>query len=149
MFWVDLDCSKPAACVVSQTAKISGASFNPEFATVGVDAMGNVGIVAESSTASTDLSLLLWTHQKSDLPNTFKGPITIVSGTQPFTCLNTKNMATVGNAVGVMTALDPVDGSRLWTTQQWSNDATPCVWDTRIVQYQIDAAQASSAEHRR
>jgi hypothetical protein len=59
MFWFDLDCSKATACVVSQTAKISGESFNPEFATVGVDEAGNVGIVAESSTATTNLSLLL------------------------------------------------------------------------------------------
>jgi hypothetical protein len=135
--------------VVSQTAKISGASFNPEFATVGVDAAGNVGIVADSSTATTDLSLLLWTHGKSDPPGTFKGPITIISGTQPFTCLNTRNMATIGNAVGVLTALDPLDGASLWTTQQWSNDATRCIWNTRIVQYQIDAAQASSARRHR
>ncbi len=137
MFWVDLDCSKPAACVVSQTAKISGASFNPSFATVGVDAAGNVGIVAVSSTASTDLSLLLWTHRTTDPPNTFNGPTTVVSGTQPFTCLNTRDMATIGNAVGVLTALDPQDGTKLWTTQQWSNDATRCVWNTRIVEYQI------------
>ena len=147
MFWADLDCSKATACVVSQTAKISGTSFIPEFATVGVDAVGNIGIVAVSSTASTDLSVLLWTHRKADPPNSFKGPTMIVSGTQPYTCLNTKNMVTIGNAVGVLTALDPLDGASLWTTQQWSNDATPCVWDTRIVQYQIDAAQASSAKH--
>jgi hypothetical protein len=138
MFWADLDCSKAAACVVSQTTKISGANFNPEFATVGVDAAGNVGIVADSITAKTDLSVLLWTHRKSDPATTFKGPITIVSGTQPFTCLNTKNMATVGNAVGVLTALDPLDGSSLWTTEQWSNDAARCAWNTRIVQYRID-----------
>jgi hypothetical protein len=30
MFWVDLDCTKPGACVVSQTAKIAGAGFNPD-----------------------------------------------------------------------------------------------------------------------
>jgi len=144
MFWVDLDCSKTTACMVSQTAKISGASFNPEFATVGVDAAGNIGIVAESSTSTTDLSLLLWTHRKTDPANMFRGPTTIISGTQPFTCLNTRNMATIGNAVGVLTALDPLDGTKLWTTQQWSNDATRCVWNTRIVEYQIAGAQASS-----
>jgi outer membrane protein assembly factor BamB len=121
--------------VVSQTAKISGAGFNPSFATVGVDAAGNVGIVAVSSTASTNLSLLLW--RKSDPPNTFNGPITIVAGTQPYTCLNTNNMATIGNAAGVLTALDPLDGTKLWTTQQWSNDAARCVWNTRIVEYEV------------
>ena len=142
MFYFDLDCSKTTACVVRQTAKISGATFNPEFATVGVDAAGNVGIVAESSTASTDLSVLLWTHRKTDPPNTFHGPTTVVAGTQPFSCLNTRDMATIGNAVGVLTALDPLDGSKLWTTQQWSGDATRCVWNTRIVEYKIGGAPA-------
>jgi hypothetical protein len=137
-FWVDLDCSNPAACVVSQTAKISGADFNPEFPTVGVDARGNVGIVADSITAKTDLSVLLWTHGKNDPPNTFKGPVTVVSGTHPYTCLNPKNTVPIGNAAGVLTALDPLDGSSLWTTEQWSNDAERCVWNTRIVQYRIE-----------
>jgi hypothetical protein len=137
MFWFDMDCSKPTACVVSQTAKISGENFNPTFATVGVDKAGNVGIVAESSSSATDLSVLLWTHRKTDAPNTFNGPTTIVSGTQPYTCLNTNNFASIGNAAGILTALDPADGAKLWTSQQWSNDAARCVWKTRIVQYQI------------
>ena len=134
------------ACVVSQTAKISGPAFNPAFATVGVDAAGNVGIVAESSTASTDLSKLLWTRRTTDPPNTFTGPTVIVAGTQPYTCLKTKNMETVGNAAGVLTALDPLDGTKLWTTGHWSNDATPCVWNTRIVEYQIAPTQTSPAK---
>jgi len=136
-FWVDLDCSKPGACVVSQTAKISGPGLNPEFATVGVDGAGNVGIVAVSSNAKSDLSVLLWTRLKSDPPNTFRGPTTVMSGTQPFTCLNTRDMATIGNAAGVLTALDPLDHTKLWTTQQWGGDAERCVWTTRIIEYQI------------
>ena len=146
MFWVDLDCSNATACVVSQTAKISGGNFNPEFGTVGVDAAGNVGIVAASSTTSTDLSLLLWTHRTSDRANAFSGPTTIIAGTQPYTCLNTRNMASIGNAVGILTALDPSDGTKLWTTQQWSKDATRCVWNTRIVEYQIGPFQRNSSK---
>lgn len=137
MFWVDLDCSNPAACVVSQTAKLSGPGINPEFPTVGVDGRGNVGIVAVSSNANSDLSILLWSRRATDPQGTFSGPTTVVSGTQPFTCLNTKDMATIGNAVGVPTALDPLDPTKLWTTHQWSNDAARCIWNTRIVQYRI------------
>jgi hypothetical protein len=137
MFWADLDCTRPAACVVAQTAKISGAGFIPAFPTVGVDARGNVGIVAVSSNATTNLSLLQWTHKTTDRPEVFNGPVTVVSGTQPFTCLNDKNFATIGNAVGVLTALDPRDGTKLWSTQQWGNDAARCVWNTRIVEYQV------------
>ena len=47
-----------------------------------------------------------------------------------------------------MTALDPQDGSKLWTSEQWSNDATRCVWNTRIVEYQIAGAQARPAADR-
>jgi hypothetical protein len=137
LFFVDLDCSNPAACVVAQTAKISSPDSNPEFATVGVDSQGNLGIVAESATATTDLSILLWAHRSSDPVNVFAGPVTVVAGTRPYTCLDQHNMAMIGSAVGVLTALDPADGSKLWTTQQWSKDANRCVWNTRIIQYQI------------
>lgn len=136
LFWFDLDCAKAGACVVSRTGKIAG-DFNPEFATVGVDAAGNIGIVAMSSTATTDLSLLLWTHRIADAPGTFHGPMTIAAGTQPYTCETTRNFASMGNAAGVLTALDPVDGTKLWTAGQWGHDAARCVWNTRIVEYQI------------
>ncbi|HEY2012584.1 MAG TPA: hypothetical protein VGH38_03735 [Bryobacteraceae bacterium] len=46
----------------------------------------------------------------------------------------------MGIAVGVLIALDPVDGTKLWTTGQWSNDAARCVWNTRIVEYRVTAA---------
>ncbi len=137
MFFVDLDCTKTKACVVSQTSKIAG-DFNPEFGTVGVDQFGNIGIVASSSTLSTDLSVLLWTRRKADAPGTFNGPVTVVAGTQPYSCLDTRNVNVIGNAAGVLTALDPSDGTKLWTAQQWSGDAAKCVWNTRIVQYQIE-----------
>ncbi|HEY2012583.1 MAG TPA: hypothetical protein VGH38_03730, partial [Bryobacteraceae bacterium] len=71
--------------------------FNPEFATVGVDRAGNVGIVAASSTATTDLSVLLWTHAAADRTNSFSGPTTIVSGTQPYTCLNNRDLRPWGS----------------------------------------------------
>lgn len=136
MIFVDLDCSKSAHCVVAQTEKISG-DFNPEFPTVGVDAQGNLGIVAESSTATTNLSVLLWTRGKTNATAGFAGPITVAAGTQPYTCLNNRNLALIGNAVGLLTALDPSDGTKLWTSHQWSHDATRCVWNTRIVEYQL------------
>ena len=139
-FWVDLDCSKPAACVVSQTAKVSSADANPAFPTIGVDQAGNVGIVAASWSPTTNLSLLLWTHRKSDPPNTLNGPTVIVKGTQPFTCVNTRGWESVGNPAGVLTGLDPSDGATLWTAHHYANDATACVWNTRIVGYQIAPA---------
>jgi len=144
-FWVDLDCSK--ACVVSQTAKISGPGFNPEFPSVGVDAAGNVGISAISSTASGDLSILLWTHRKSDPPNTLNGPTTIIAGTQPYTCEPDRKFASISNPSGVDTMLDPLDGTKLWITEQWGNNAARCVWTTRIVEYQIAPAKQSKAKN--
>jgi len=137
MIYVDLDCSRSNACFVSQTAKISGDNIRPAFGTVGVDDAGNVGIVAISSTETTDLSILLWTHKKTDPPNTFEGPTTIIAGTEPYTCFPDRKIALLASAVGILTARDPLDGSKLWTTHQWGGDATPCVWMTRIVEYQI------------
>jgi hypothetical protein len=140
MFYVDLDCSKPDACVVAETTKIGGAGVHAEFGTLGVDAHGNVGIVATSSTADTNLSLLLWGRRKDDPPGAFSGPTTIVAGTQPYTCLNNRNIVPLANAAGVLTALDPSDGTKLWTTHQYANDAAPCVWNTRIVEYEVGPA---------
>lgn len=137
MFYVDLDCSKPSACFVAQTAKIAGDDIRPSFGTVGVDHAGNVGIVAISSSETTDLSMLLWTRKKTDPPNTFAGPTTIVAGTEPYTCFPDRKIAFLASAVGIHTSLDPLDGSKLWVTHQWGGDATPCVWMTRIVEYQI------------
>jgi hypothetical protein len=139
MFWMDLDCSNAARCVVSHTAKISGPDFNPEFASIGVDNQGNLGIVAASASAKSSLGVLLWIRRVSDPLDSFKGPTTIIAGTQPYTCESGKNVVPVGNSVGILTLRDPLDGSKLWTTQQWSNDAKPCVWNTRIVQYQVSA----------
>lgn len=139
-FWVDLDCSNPKECAVAQTAKIGGPAVNPSFATVGVDSAGNVGIVAASWTPATDLSIVLWTHRASDPPNTIHGPVTVAAGTKPYTCTNENGFANIANPAGVLTALDPADGTRLWTTEQWGNNAEPCVWSTRIFEYQIGGA---------
>lgn len=141
LVWVDLDCSDSAACVVNQTAKISSPDYHVEFGTVGVDDAGNMGIVGTSSSARENMSVLLWTRRQGDPANTFSGPTTIVAGTQPYTCLNRKNMVPMGNSAGTLTALDPVDRETLWATQQWANDAAPCVWNTRIVGYKVAPAK--------
>jgi hypothetical protein len=137
MFYVDLDCSNPKACVVSQTAKISGVDFNPEFGTVGVDSDGNIGILAMSATAKTNLGLLSWSRRKTDPRNAFKGPVTVLSGTKPHTCMPKQDMVHLGSTVGIPTVRDPRDGTKLWTSLQWSNDASPCVFNTRVLEYQI------------
>ncbi|HKU13291.1 MAG TPA: hypothetical protein VJQ52_02795 [Steroidobacteraceae bacterium] len=137
MFYVDLDCSKQDACVVAQTAKISGADFNPLFGTVGADEKGNVGIVASSVTATTNLSVLFWSRRKSDPPNTFSGPVMVAKGTQPHTCRPDQSLVPLGNTVGILTTRDPLDPAKFWTTAQWSNDARPCVFNTRIVGYRL------------
>ncbi len=137
-FYADLDCSQPDACVVAQTAKIAG-DFHAAFPVVGVDKDGNVGIVAASSTADSYLSLLLWWRRAGDPPNTLQGPTMIVAGTQPWTCLNRRNLAELANPAGISTLLDPADGSKLWISHQYSSDGAPCVWTTRIVEYEIGA----------
>lgn len=137
LIWVELDCSQPAACVVSQTAKLANPDHHLEFGTIGADDAGNLGIVGTSASARTNLSVLLWTRRKDDPANTFSGPATVVAGAHPYTCANERNVSPMGNSVGILTALDPEDRQTLWTTQQWSNDANPCVWNTRIVGYKV------------
>ena len=143
-FWVDMDCSRSDTCVVSQTAKISGPDVNPEFSTTGVDASGNVGITAVSWTPTTNLSILLWTHRASDSPNTIHGPMTVIAGTQPYTCELGRTYANVENPAGVITALDPTDGTMLWVSHQWADSSARCMWKTRIIQYQVEAPSRSS-----
>ncbi|HKU17046.1 MAG TPA: hypothetical protein VJQ52_21805, partial [Steroidobacteraceae bacterium] len=135
MIYVDLDCSDAKACVVHDTVKISGKDFHPEFGTVGVDTQGNIGILAMSSTASTHLGILGWSRKAGE--KTFSGPKTLLEGTQPHTCTPEEKMVHAGSTVGIPTVRDTKDGMKLWTSLQWSNDATPCVFNTRIIQYQL------------
>lgn len=148
MFWADLDCTDVAACKVAQTAKIAGDDVNPLFPIIGVDNKGNVGIVAASSSEKDYLSILLWTHSATDPPNIFSPPVTVVAGTQPYTCPNNMNLSLIASAVGMLTTRDPRDGSKLWTTHQYSGDSTPCVWKSRIIEYQPGAKQATRASSR-
>jgi hypothetical protein len=140
LFWFDLDCSKPDACVVTQTAKLDVKDSNVAFATLGMDAAGNTGIVANTWNAETDLSVVLWTRKRTDAPNTFRGPETLVKGTQPYVC-TTPKFSTIGNAAGILTALDPTDATRLWTTEQWGGDAGSCVWTTKVLGYRIEGGK--------
>jgi hypothetical protein len=153
LIYADLDCSKPSACVVSQTAKLAGADVAPEFGTVGVDSQGNVGVVASSSTSATYLGVVMWWRTKADAPNTFHGPTTIAAGTQPYTCMKDHTLDSgqtyyimMGTSVGILTARDPRDPNKLWTTQQYSDNAAPCVYSTRILQYDIASGQSGSTK---
>ncbi|WP_341704918.1 hypothetical protein [Ferrovibrio sp.] len=137
LIWVELDCTNPDACLVSQTGKIAGADRHYEFGTIGVDDVGNLGIVGTASSAQENLSVVLWTRKVDDPANTVNGPQIVVAGTRPYTCLNHRGMVPMGNSVGILTALDPADRKTLWATQQWANDASPCVWNTRIVGYRL------------
>ncbi|MDH7796848.1 hypothetical protein QBC99_002911 [Beijerinckia sp. GAS462] len=141
LIWVELDCTNATACRVSQTGKISNPDYHVEFGTIGVDDAGNLGIVGTSSSARENLSVLLWSRRQGDPANTFSGPTTVVAGTQPYTCLNQRNMVPMGNSAGTLTALDPLDRVTLWATQQWADDARPCVWNTRIVSYKVLSAK--------
>ena len=140
LIWVELDCSNAGACVVSQTGKIASPDSHLEFGTIGVDDAGNLGIVGTSSSVREHLSVLLWTRRQGDPANTFRDPITVAAGTQPYSCLNKMDMVPMGNSAGTLTSLDPLDRETLWATQQWADDAAPCVWNTRIVGYKVGPA---------
>lgn len=135
LLWADIDCSTPTACVVSQTAKIASATDDYAFASLGVDLHGNVGIAAAAMSDTLAPSIVAWGRRAGDAPSTLFGPTTVTAGTQPITCIN--DPVAFGNAVGISTVRDPLDGTKLWTTQQYGSSGTACVWNTRIVQYQV------------
>ena len=131
-FWVDLDCTNASSCVVSQTGKVSDPTNHLAFPTVGVASNGNIGIVAGSLGAGIYPSILAWGRSAGDPANTLTGPITVMTGTQPDTCVTSP--VSYANAAGLTTVRDPVDPTKLWTTHQYSDSASPCVWQTRIVE---------------
>ncbi len=131
-FWVELDCTTATSCVVSQTGKVSDPTNHLVFATIGAASNGDLSIVAASTGATIDPTILVWTHTANDALNTFTGPTTVIAGTQPDTCI--ANPVSFASAVGIATVRDPVDPTKLWTTHQYSNSAAPCTWATRIVE---------------
>ena len=137
LIWVELDCTVTSACVVSQTAKISSPDYHVEFGTIGVDAAGNLGIVGTSSSARENLSVLLWTRRQSDPANAFTGPTMVVAGSILMPA-RTRGSRADGEFGWHFDVARSVDRTTLWTTQQWANDAAPCVWNTRIVGYKVE-----------
>lgn len=131
-FWVDLDCTNSAACVVNQTGKVSDPNNSFGWPTIGATSGNDLSIVALGSGSGINLSIFAWTRKATDPPNTLTGPITIVSGTQPYTC--SANPLNMSNSVGINTSRDPADATKLWTVHQYSNSASACSWATRIVE---------------
>jgi hypothetical protein len=138
LFWVDLDCTTPSACTVASTGKVADAALHLFYPTIGVDAAGNVGVVAAASSATTDVSLYAYRHLATDPTGAMSAPLPIVAGSQPYTCTGGATQVSFANATGIATALDPSDGTRLWTMQQYGSSATPCQWGTRVVEYQLE-----------
>jgi hypothetical protein len=137
MIYVDLDCSDPKSLRGARHGEDRGARRPPIFGTVGVDSQGNVGILAMSSTASTDL----------------QHPRVVAQGGRDRPRLHGPDRRRQGHAAPHLHAR-PEDGPsgqhrrhsypagpqgrpKLWTSLQWSNDAAPCVFNTRIVAYQL------------
>jgi len=138
LIWSELDCADPKACVVTRTEKLSHPDLHLLLGTIGVDDAGNMGIVGTAVNARSNLSVLLWTRKANDAA--FSAPQVVAAGTQPYVCVegNSRyNMSPQGNSAGSLTGFDPIDRKTLWASQQWANDANPCVWNTRIVGYRV------------
>jgi hypothetical protein len=131
-FWVDLDCTNPTACTVAQTGKVSDPNNDLVFGTIGAASSGNLAIVAATSGPGIEPSILAWTHKATDAASALNGPVTVMSGTQPDTCIN--DPVSFANAVAVTVLRDPLDPTAMWASHQYSNSASPCVWATRIIQ---------------
>jgi hypothetical protein len=131
-FWVDLDCTNPTTCTVTQTGKVSDPAKHYAFATTGVASNGNVGIVAAAIGPNIFPSIAAWSHPSGSPLGTLSGPVSVVDGTAPDAC--TASPLIFANAVGIHTVRDPVDPTKLWTTHQYGGSTAACVWKTRIVE---------------
>jgi hypothetical protein len=128
----------PNACHVSQTQKVSDATYDYLWSSIGVDPSGNVGIVASAVNSNTAyLSIVAFSHFASQPPGMLVGPAIVSQGTTPFNCSLGGGTAQTGNPAGVATVRDPLDAFQLWVSEQYANDSNDCHWNTRIIEYQL------------
>ena len=137
-FWVDLDCGTPSACTLAATGKVADPNVHIFYPTIGVDSAGNAGVVAATSSATTDVSLVAYRHLATDPTGAMSAALPIVTGTQPYTCTSGATQVSFANAAGLGTVLDPTDHTKLWTMQEYGASANACQWGTRLVEYQLE-----------
>jgi len=128
-FWFDVD---TGSRILSQEGKVASASEDYLFPSLSADSSGNVGIVATASSATEDPSVALFAHHAGDAPGSVGPRVVASAGTHAYSCNATDP---VGWGDYSTTARDPLDPTALWAVEEYGADATPCVWQTRIVEF--------------
>jgi hypothetical protein len=131
IFWFDV--AIPGLTLIQQ-AKISHGSLAFLFPSLAVDGSNNTLIAATGCSTTQHCSVLIFTHLTSDGSGVFHGPSLVHSGTTNY------QVCSAGPHPGwgtySTTAQDPVDTTKIWTFQEYAASATPCRWQTRILELQ-------------
>jgi hypothetical protein len=139
-FWFEVD---PSHMAITQKAKVVHPSLGYLFPTLAVDGRGNTGIAASGSSGDKYPSIYLFTHRAGDAAGTIHGPELAYAGTQSYSCTKSPPQLLKDNVTGwgtySATVQDASDANKLWTLQEYGGSATPCVWKTRVIGFQINA----------
>jgi len=139
-YWFDIDTKTMA---LSQKTRVSDSALSLIFPTMAVDGVGNVGIGVTGGSSSVHPSIYLFTHLSSDSAGTVNGPFLAQGGTEAYTCNKGRDPATVGWGTYSATVQDGSDPMKLWTLQEYAGSATPCVWKTRVVGFEVQSAKST------
>jgi len=135
-YWFDIDAK---TMKIRQKAKVSDPTQSLLFPTVALDGHGNAGIGVTGGSNSQHPSIYLFTHLGSDSRGKIDGPFLSQSGTAAYTCNTGPDRTTVGWGTYSATVQDGSDPTRLWTLQEYAGSATPCLWKTRVVGFQVQS----------
>ena len=131
-FWFDI--SIPGLSVLQQ-AKLSDRSLGYLFPSLAVDGSNNTLITATACSTTLYCSVVIFYHLTSDGSGVFHGPNLVTSGSANYqVCTTTPHP---GWGTYTTTAQDPADTTKLWTFQEYAASATPCRWQTRILELQL------------
>jgi hypothetical protein len=135
-YWFDID---TGAMGLTQKAKVSDPSLSFLFPTLATDGRGNVGIGVNGSSTAQYPSVYLFTHRRNDPAGKINGPFLAHRGSESYTCDKSPTLAAnvVGWGTYSATVRDGSDPRKLWTLQEYAGSATPCVWKTRVVGFQV------------
>jgi hypothetical protein len=144
--WFDIDAKTMR---LGQKARVSDPTLSLLFPTMALDGRGNAGIGVTGGSSSQHASIYLFTHPATDSTGKLNGPFLAESGTEAYTCNKGRDPATVGWGTYSATVQDGSDPMKLWTLQEYAGSATPCVWKTRVVGFQMESGGSRTSKPQR
>ena len=132
-YWFDID---TGTMTFSQKSKVSDPTLSLLFPSMALDGNGNVGIGMTGMSSSQHPSIYLFTSRAANGTGNIDGPFLMHGGTDAYTCDKSPN-AKVSWGTHSSTVQDGSNAKRLWTIQEYAGSATPCVWKTRVIGFEI------------